>query len=960
LAITQTRDGYLWLGTLGGLARFDGLQFTVFNEGNTPGLKSRRVVSLFEDQQGRLWIGTETEGVVFLKDGQIRRFDLGRGARSRLASICEDDTGNVWLLTADGQLCRYQNDRADVWDLKDGFNNCRALAAEKGGFVWVGSDTNLIALRTAVGSDPRAYPGEHQVRAAVLALLASPSGGHWRIANGKVQKFEDGRVTRDLGAYPWGTNLLVQVTAACEEPQGNLVIGTSIGLFWYEADGKATRLTTGDGLSYNWVYSLHTDREGNVWVGTDGGGLNMVKRHPFRVLEGTESLVVQSVCEDSSGGLWLAANQGGAQCWFGGSLTNFAMSSPDWIALNLPVRTVFVDRGGRVLAGVAGDVALVSGLYEFVAGQFRRRATPSSIHQPLQAIHQDRQGVLWFGTPHGLVRWNGPEWSEFTIREGLSANSVRAIADDVEGNLWIGTQGGGLNRLRDGRIESFRKSDPGLPSDDISSLCVDSEGTIWIGTAVSGLVRLHAGKWTRYSSRDGLANDGIGYLQEDSQGFLWAGSVAGLMRMRKAELNEFAAGRITQISCRVFRTGDGLPTSECTEGSQPAACQTRKGLLLFPTIQGLVSVDPRQIKVNSQPPPVVIESVFVDGKHQGSEALGAPPLRRIEVPPGREQIEIHYAGLNLGSADRTRFRYRLEPHEAGWNEDVRNVRLARYPKLPANEYRFRVIACNEDGVWNEEGSTLLVEVLPPFWQTWWFLTVSSALMLGMVVGIVRTVSTRKLQRRVERMEQQETLEKERKRIARDLHDQLGASLTQVALLGELVESDKDDPSEIENHGRQISQTARETTRVLDEIVWAVNPSNDTLEGLINYVCKHAQDYFVIAGVRYRLEVPTQLPSVEIPPEVRHNVFLAAKEAITNVVRHAKAEAAWVRLSLDAHQFQLEIEDNGRGLSGGEEQKGRNGLRNMRKRMEDVGGEFLLTPGATGGARVRLIVPLRKN
>jgi signal transduction histidine kinase len=189
---------------------------------------------------------------------------------------------------------------------------------------------------------------------------------------------------------------------------------------------------------------------------------------------------------------------------------------------------------------------------------------------------------------------------------------------------------------------------------------------------------------------------------------------------------------------------------------------------------------------------------------------------------------------------------------------------------------------------------------------------------------------------------------------------LGASLTQVSLLGELVESDKELPEEVEQHGRQISQTARETTHVLDEIVWAVNPSNDTLEGLVNYICKNAQDYLAVAGVRYRLEVPPHLPAVEIPPEVRHNVFLASKEAVTNVVRHAKAEAAWLRLKLEDDRFLLEIEDNGRGLGSMDEKKGRNGLRNMRRRMEDVGGEFSITPGANGGAVVRLIVPLGKH
>jgi signal transduction histidine kinase len=229
----------------------------------------------------------------------------------------------------------------------------------------------------------------------------------------------------------------------------------------------------------------------------------------------------------------------------------------------------------------------------------------------------------------------------------------------------------------------------------------------------------------------------------------------------------------------------------------------------------------------------------------------------------------------------------------------------------------------------------------------------------MIVGSVHYVSTQTLQRQLATLRQKEALEKERARIARDIHDQVGANLTQVSLLGELVESDKDHPEEIEAHARQISQTALETTRALDEIVWTVNPSNDTLDGLINYVCKYAQEYLALASLRYRLEVPPHLPNTSITPELRHNVFLAAKEAVNNVVKHSGATSAWLRLRLEPERFTLEIEDNGQGLAANAADKGRNGLRNMRKRLEDIGGQFSIGPGAEGGTRVCLTAPLGK-
>jgi signal transduction histidine kinase len=434
------------------------------------------------------------------------------------------------------------------------------------------------------------------------------------------------------------------------------------------------------------------------------------------------------------------------------------------------------------------------------------------------------------------------------------------------------------------------------------------------------------------------------------------------MRVQKKSLNDFASGATNSVTCRTYEDTDGLPTSECTFGSQPAAARLKSGMLLFPTIKGLASVDPSTIRRNTNPPPVLIESVSIEGQPRISGGLRSSIPARITIPAGREHLEIQYTSLNLAAAEKARFRYLMEGFETkGWN-DAGKRRVALYPKIPPGNYKFHVTACNEDGVWNEIGATLAIKVLPPFWRTWWFMTASALCLVGAIAGVVHYVSTQKLQRQLAGMRQQQALEKERARIARDIHDQLGASLTQVSLLGEMVESDKDSPSEVEAHAKQISQTARDTTLALDEIVWTVNPSNDTLEGLVTYVCKYVQDYLGIAELRYRLDIPAQLPEAEISPEVRHNVFLTSKEAITNIVRHARAKSVWVRLRVEPSSFVLEIQDDGKGIPNLEEKKAgsRNGLRNMARRMDDIGGKFDIMAGPEGGTLVRLTVPLKRN
>lgn len=954
IAMTQTRDGYLWLGTFNGLARFDGLRFTVFDESKSRNLPSGPIVSLFEDSERTLWIGTEASGVVLLRDGQLASLPIGPvGSEKRLVSISEKPLGVVWLYTANGEVWRYEHGRnPSALTVERGTpSDCRIVVAEPGGPVWIGTDRGQYAMGLMPDRGSVEPPFEQHIGVTnrLDFLLASARGGYWRLADGVVQKWKRDRSERDFGPYPWGRT---PVSSACEDRQGNLVVGTKgAGVFLFGPEGTVTPLSTAEGLSHNLVLSVLVDREDTLWVGTDSGGLNRVKRKVFDLVDGTQGLTVRSVCEDGSGGLWVGFNILGFNTQGAGLLKDGAWSrfGPAQGLMNSSVWAVLADRTQRIWAGTWG------GLFQGEAGRFQLVPAARGSHPVVLAIHEDRAGRLWLGTRGGLVRRDDRDWTLFTSRDGLSSDVVTAMADDLEGNLWIGTDGGGLNRLRDGQFTAFRQEDSGLPSDNVSSLWMDDQGVLWIGTT-RGLARYHRGRWTRYTTREGLIRNGVGYLLEDGHGSLWIGSNAGLMRVPKRALNDFAQGLTNFIPCRAYGKTDGLPVGECTSGSQPGACRTHDGRLWFPTIKGLVCVTPAELQPNTNPPPVVIEAVLIDDVPLNTNALRVGWPQTITIPPGRERLDIRYTSLNLAAAERARFRYRLEGFETGWF-DAEDKRSAHYGKLPPGRYRFEVTACNEDGYWNETGSSLAFVVEPPFWRTWWFLTTAALGLLVSIVASVHYVSTQKLQRQLEGMRQKEALEQERSRIARDLHDQLGASLTQVSLLGEMAESDKHLPAEVETHARQITHTARETTRVLDEIVWAVNPSNDTLDGLITYVCKYAQEYFAVAGLQYRLDVPAQLPSTPIPPEVRHNVFLALKEAVTNVVKHAQASAARIRLRLEPHRFILEVEDNGRGLASREGQADRNGLRNMRKRMQDIDGEFSIGPAAQGGTVVRLTAPV---
>ncbi|HYG24348.1 MAG TPA: two-component regulator propeller domain-containing protein [Verrucomicrobiae bacterium] len=939
-AVTVTHDGYLWLGTLG-LVRFDGLKFTLFDESNTPGLNNSRVLNVFEDTRRRLWAVMENGSVAVIEtNGAVQNFSLGQESGGQ-CRIVEDSKGVVWILTAQ-LLVRHENG-----GLNGFFGSWKSIVAEASGDIWLGTDAKLVRLQ-----DEREIP----LSGRLDLLLASRKGGYWRLADGRIQKWNGDQRERDFGRYPWGDT---PVLTACEDADGNLIVGTyGDGVYWLQPSRQFVHIR--DELQHASVLSVTIDREGNLWIGTNGGGLHRVKRRTFGILADSEGRVVQSVAEDAAGGIWVGYNGESRVDYFrDGTNRSLRIIQEPRIAQNCDVKSVFVDAGQRLLAGLRynGDPReLPLRLFERAGEGFIPLGHNELATENVSVLFQDSKGVMWVGLQNGLVRVQESSVRKFTQQDGLAGDEVRAIREDHEGHLWIATRNG-LSMFETNRFTTFRKAD-GLPSDDLSCLYVDSTGELWVGTRGSGVARLHRGKWIYHTIASGLSGNSIGYVIEDAEKNLWIGSNAGLMRVTRESLDAFAEGRAARVLCRTYIEADGLPSRECTQGSQPSAARTADGTLWFPTTRGLVSVQPDRLRQNPFHPPVIIESILVAGIEQITNRLRAIAPKVLVIPPGRESLEFHFTSLNLGAAEQSRFRYRLEGHEDDWI-DADTTRSVRYTRLAPREYRFLVTAANEDGVWNPNPAIQLVRVEPPFWRTAWFLALVTVVTLGLIVGTVHYLSTQRLQRELAELKRQEELEKERARIARDLHDQLGANLTQVALLGELAEADKELPEEVEGHARQITDTARETTKALDEIVWAVNPSNDTLDGLVNYLCKYAQEYFELAGLRYRIEVPAELPKLTLEPEVRHNVFLAAKEAVNNVIKHAAASAAWLRLHLEPGRFTLEIEDDGKGPAGMNQKTGRNGLRNMRKRLEDIGGSFSIDPAATKGTRVRLSAPIKK-
>jgi len=937
--ITQTRDGYIWLGTFNGLVRFDGVRFKVFDSGNTPELKSSRILRLFEDYVGNLWVGTDGGGLTRFIEGKFEHLDLPGLRDASVSAICEDRSGALWFGTVSGAIVCLKRGVSTVYSSAQNLPGTGVT-----GIVEDGARRMWIATADSVGMilNGKFIAREKDVGPPV-AIAPSRKGGLWIMLDNRLQRIEADDSVTDSAPLPFPRDG-VGVRALYEDRDGALWIGTyGSGIYRFK-DGAYEQITRRDGLSHDIVLAIFEDREENVWVGTNGGGLSRLKGRIFRVYDTNDGLsdeVITSICEDHSGVIWVGTDSGSLNQFDKGQFVAFG---PNEGLSHSSIRSVLEDSKTNLWIGTAGG-----GLFMYRNKQFTQRGRRHGLSgQFVRALCEDRKGNLWIGTYEGgLNRYSQGRFKQFTTRDGLSQNDVRVIHEDKAGQLWIGTGGGGLNRFTDGKFINYRRPQ-GLPSDFIRVIYEDTEGTFWIGTG-GGLCRFKQDRFTAFTHKDGLPDDVISQIFEDDRGNFWIGSNAGIFRIRKRDLDDHARDPTGMLNCITYDKSDGLGSRECTGGFQPSGCKTRDGKLWFPTIKGVAVVDPNNVKVNKRPPQVIIEELLVDGQPTN---LREP----VEVGPGRERFEFRYTGLSFAAPRRVKFKYKLDGLDPDW-VDAGTQRAANYSYLPPGEYRFHVIAANNDGVWNETGSSLGLLVAAPYWRTWWFLAVS-ALAAALAIGSgVRYVSFRKLQRQLVYLEQQNSLERERVRIAKDMHDQLGASLTRVALMSELVKRHSTDPREVAVQAERISEMTREVAKTLDEVVWTVNPRNDTLNGLVAYMVHYAEEFFEGAAVRCRLDVPARLPDHPLTAEVRHNLFLIVKEALNNVIKHASASEVWLRIAFYDSTLNIVVEDNGRGFSIPHADPSRDGLQNMKKRMEELQGRLELSSKPGAGTVLKLTLLL---
>jgi ligand-binding sensor domain-containing protein/signal transduction histidine kinase len=718
-AIAQTPDGYLWLGTEEGLARFDGVHFKVFDKENTPALASNHISSLLVDSRKRLWIGTQGGGLVKLENGTFATYSVRNGLPNDIIqSLYEDRQGALWIGTDGGGVVRLSEGTFTRYTSSNGLpsDSVFSLAGDNDGTLWIGTHAGLAQLK---GRKITTYTTKDGLSDNyVKCLFVSPRGDVWIGTNeGGLSHLLNGHFISYDARDGLGSSTIWSVY---EDKAGTLWIGTfDSGLNRFR-NGRFSTYTAKDGLPANRVFALFEDREGDLWVGT-GGGLVRLKSGSFTALTSTEGLsndVVLPVFEDHKGAIWVGTNGHGLNRIQDGHVTTYTTQN------GLSDNTVFSiaeDKDGSLW------VATHNGLNQLKNGRFRRfSARDGLLDNIILCLYRDREGSLWAGGRTGLSRYDGVRFNTYSTRDGLSSNYVSSLYEDQQNTLWIGTAGGGLNRLKDGHFSSYTTKG-GLSSNIIWALNGDADGTLWIGTSGGGLNRYKDGKFTAYTTRQGLFDDEVFEILPDRHGNLWMSSNKGVFRVPIQELNDYAEGHRGSIISTAYGTSDGLKDKECNGGFQPAGWQTRDGRLLFPTMKGLAIVDPGKLNTNHIPPPVLIERVTVDGS-------SFDPGTSITAKPGKGQLEFEFTAPSLVASDKIRFKYKLDGFDREWI-DAGERREAYYTNIPPGQYRFTVIACNNDGVWNTRGASQPLELSPHFYQTWLFLAACAGLLGGLSLGI---------------------------------------------------------------------------------------------------------------------------------------------------------------------------------------------------------------------------------
>ena len=930
-SIAQTHDGYLWLGTEFGLVRFDGVRIVPWQPPEGEHLPGGQIRSLLAARDGRLWIGSY-EGLASWKDGTLTHYPELAG--QFVNRLLEDREGTVWVggvLDNAGSLCTIEKSGVRCYG-KDGSlgTSVLSLNEDREGNLWVRTTTGLWRWKPGA---PKFYsmPGR------AYGIIEGDNGAPLVATDGGLRQLVDGKAE----AYPLpGAPRQFKPGGLLRDHDGGLWIGTTDRGLLHLHNGRTDAFARADGLSSDFLESLFEDREGNIWVATLDG-LDRFRDFAIPTMtekQGLSNATVLSVLTANDGSVWLST-MNGLDRWSNGKATIYDTRS------GLPDDTrgsLFEDAGARIWASTRQGIAY------FDNGRFfSLNSVPGGA---VYSIVSESEGSIWVSHAQGLFHLRLGQVAE-TIpwaKLGSKYYAQTLVADPRQGGLWLGFPEGGVAYFKDGRIRASYGSTDGLGGGRVSGLRLDLDGTLWASTE-GGLSRVKDGRIATLSSKSGLPCDTVHWMIEDDDHSFWLYTACGLVRIARPELEAWVADPKRTIQTTVFDNSDGVRSNSASTGSSPAVAKTADGRIWFLPFDGVSVIDPRHIPVNKLPPPVHIEQITADRK-----TYDAASHRRL--PALTRDLEIEYTALSLVAPEKNRFKYKLEGYDRDW-QDVGNRRQAFYGNLSPRSYRFRVIASNNSGVWNQTGDTFDFSIAPAYYQTIWFRASSVAAFLVLLWGLYRYRLHQISQEFAARMG-------ERTRIARELHDTLlqsfQASLFQMQAARNL-----------------FSRRPEKAVQTLDEAITmtegAITEGRDAIQDLRSDPAAHSDLAQLLTATGQDLarapdgkgspvifRVAVEGERQDLDPIIQDEAYRIARELLRNAFRHAQAGQIEAEIRYEDSTLRVRIRDDGKGIepeivkAGG--RGGHWGLLGMRERAKQIGARLEFWSEAGAGTEVELNIP----
>lgn len=969
-SILQTRDGFLWLATDGGVARFDGVQFTVFNRRNTPQIHSNEIHSLDQDTRGVLWIST-ANGLTYFDGTKWSVLTVQDGLPSNdISSVYEDRQGVIWIVTSNGLAKFTQGKIQTIRGTENSVESVLFVTNDDRKGIWIVADSGIEEF--ADGHLTSIYKGE------VSGVTRSPQGVVWVVTDSGMEEIRQGRLELLHTALPFTNS---EVTTLFADKEGRIWVGTTSGIdvlsnhsirsyterdglpshsihkfyedhegsIWVStdrgmariADEKINPFTTREGLSAPLVLSVFEDQEGSLWLGTDAGGLTMLRNQKFTTYTATDGLAddnVKAVMEDRQHSIWMGTNSGGVSRWQNEKFSTY--NTKNGLASNVVLALSAGAKGGLW-------VGTPDGLDHLQEGRISHVTSADGLADDyVRSLLASADGSLWIGTSHGISRLKNGVVENPAQLEALSNEVIGAMAEDKAGNLWIGTNHG----LREWNQHELTHDDLGMESDpgaersgsSVTAVYVDGDNQVWLGVKGDGLRRVQQGSVRNYKSILALPHNIYG-LAADNSGSLWMSSDRGIFRADMAALNSYADGTSSSVSVQSYGTVDGMPTSQCSSGGHPSVWKSMDGRLWFATPRGMTAIQPETASYNHVPPPVALEEVSVDDE--------AVPLHTLlKVAPGHTRYTFRYAGLSFIAPQRVRFRYRLEGVDGRWI-DAGTRREADYTNLKPGRYRFQVIAENNDHVWNQTGASFYFQVQPHLYQTGGFY-----IFVGAMLALLSYELYRFRMRQVEA--QFQAVLGERNRIAREIHDTLAQGFVGISLQLEIAKrvlagSNQAVKEHLESAIALVVESLADARRSIWDLRTEPNEAKEFPSKLveqINSLRKQstAEIHVDIHGA-YR----------PIAAEIESELVKIAQEAVLNAIRHAEATHIHVEVTYERLRVRVVITDNGRGFPEGvsldSELPGHYGRKGMQERALLIHAELQLQSQKDVGTAITVTV-----